>query len=239
MLNEARERAEAFAERFRGRVAELDVPELGEAMHELAAIHDLGGRAGSYAVLSYSLDTADPARGALLQKARELGAAIETQLLFFDLEWNLVPAERADELVEAPELAFARPPPAHAAPLPALPALGARGARAHGDERHGRVCVPAALHRADIRPAGASPRPGRARLARGGPLAPAGPRPRAPRARRPRRSPSRSGRTWARARSSSTPCSRTRRPRTGCAATRTGSRRATSPTRRATSRSRR
>ena len=29
MLNEARERAEAFAERFRGRVAELDVPELG------------------------------------------------------------------------------------------------------------------------------------------------------------------------------------------------------------------
>ncbi len=102
MLNEARERAEAFAERFRGRVAELDVPELAEAMQELAEIHDLGGRAGSYAVLSYSLDTADPARGALLQKARELGAAIETQLLFFDLEWNLVPAERADELVEAP-----------------------------------------------------------------------------------------------------------------------------------------
>ena len=107
MLTEARERAEAFAERYRGRVAELDVAELAEAMHELAEIHDLGGRAGSYAVLSYSLDTADPARGALLQKARELGAAIETQLLFFDLEWNLVPDERAEELLAAPELAFA------------------------------------------------------------------------------------------------------------------------------------
>jgi len=107
MLSEARDRAEAFAERNRGHVADLDVAPLAEAMEELAEIHDLAGRAGSYAVLSYSLDTADPVRGALLQKARELGAAIETQLLFFDLEWNLVPAERADALLEAPELAFA------------------------------------------------------------------------------------------------------------------------------------
>ena len=70
MLTEARERAEAFSERYRGRVAELDVAELVEAMRELADIHDLGGRAGSYAMLSYSLDTADPVRGALMQKAR-------------------------------------------------------------------------------------------------------------------------------------------------------------------------
>ena len=107
MLVEARERAQAFSERYRGRVAELEVDELAEAMEELAAIHDLGGRAGSYAVLSYSLDTADPERGALLQKARELGASIETELLFFDLEWNPVPDERAEELLAAPELEFA------------------------------------------------------------------------------------------------------------------------------------
>jgi oligoendopeptidase F len=107
MLTEARERAEAFSERYRARVAELDEQELVEAMRELADIHDLAGRAGSYAMLSYSLDTSDPARGALLQKGRELGAAIETQLLFFDLEWNLVPQERVDELLEGPELAFA------------------------------------------------------------------------------------------------------------------------------------
>jgi len=106
LLSEARERAEAFSARYRGRVAELDVAELAEAMRELAAIHDLGGRAGSYAVLSYSLDTADPGRGALMQKSRELGAAIETELLFFDLEWNLVPDERAGELLDADELEF-------------------------------------------------------------------------------------------------------------------------------------
>ena len=99
MLGEARDRAEAFAGRYRSRVAELEPAELAEAMRELGAIHDLAGRAGSYAVLSYSLDTADPELGALMQKARELAAAIETQLLFFDLEWNLAADERAEELL--------------------------------------------------------------------------------------------------------------------------------------------
>ena len=104
MLTEARERSEAFAERFKGRVGELDVAELTEAMEELGAIHDLAGRAGSYAMLSFALDTADPERGALMQRARELAAAIQTELLFFDLEWNKVPDERAEELLAAPEL---------------------------------------------------------------------------------------------------------------------------------------
>jgi oligoendopeptidase F len=106
MLAEARDRAAAFSERYKGRVAELGAPELAEAMTELGAIHDLGGRAASYAMLSYSLDTADAERGALMQRARELGAAIETDLLFFDLEWNLAPDERADELLGAAELEF-------------------------------------------------------------------------------------------------------------------------------------
>jgi oligoendopeptidase F len=106
ILNEARDHAHAFAERYRGRLGELDTTELAEAMQELGAIHDLSGRAGNYAMLSFSLDTTDPERGARMQKARELGAAIQTELLFFDLEWNLVPDERADELLAAPELGF-------------------------------------------------------------------------------------------------------------------------------------
>ena len=86
LLIEARDRSTAFAERHRGRVAELDSAGLVDAMNELASIHDLAGRAGSYAMLWFTLDTADPPRGALIQKARELGAAIETQLLFFELD---------------------------------------------------------------------------------------------------------------------------------------------------------
>jgi oligoendopeptidase F len=108
LLDDARERAVAFAGRHRGQIAELGPEGLADAMHELAAIHDLTGRAGSYAMLSFTLDTTDPARGALIQRARELGAAIETQLLFFELEWNLLPEEQAERLLEGDGLDFCR-----------------------------------------------------------------------------------------------------------------------------------
>ena len=38
-------------------------------------------------MLRFAVDTADPANGALLQRVQERGTAIETQLLFFELEW--------------------------------------------------------------------------------------------------------------------------------------------------------
>jgi oligoendopeptidase F len=108
LLNEARERAVAFAERHRGQLGELGPDGLADAMHELGAIQDLAGRAGSYAMLHFTLDTTDPPRGALVQKAREMGAAIETQLLFFELEWNALPEEQVDELLEPEALDFCR-----------------------------------------------------------------------------------------------------------------------------------
>jgi oligoendopeptidase F len=108
LLEEARERAAAFAERHHGQIAELGSEGLVDAMQELAAISDLAGRAGSYAMLNFALDTADPERGALIQRARELGAAIETQLLFFELEWNALSDERAEELLTADGLDFCR-----------------------------------------------------------------------------------------------------------------------------------
>ena len=108
LLGEARERAASFAERHRGCVAGLDAGGLATAMRELAAISDLAGRAGSYAMLGFSLDTADPERGALLQRSQELGAEIEASLLFFELEWNELPDERAEALLAAEELDFCR-----------------------------------------------------------------------------------------------------------------------------------
>jgi oligoendopeptidase F len=108
LLAQARERAEAFALQHRDRVGELGSDGVAEAMRELAAIYDLMGRAGSYAMLDFSLDTSDPKRGALMQRAQEKSAAIETELLFFELEWNLVPDERADEVLAGDGLDFCR-----------------------------------------------------------------------------------------------------------------------------------
>jgi oligoendopeptidase F len=107
-LSEGLERAGGFAERYAGALERLDGDGLREAMLELAQIHDLIARAGYYAALRFSTDTADPANGALLQRVQEQETAVQTKLLFFELEWAALEDERAEELLAADGLDFCR-----------------------------------------------------------------------------------------------------------------------------------
>ncbi|HET7051992.1 MAG TPA: M3 family oligoendopeptidase [Solirubrobacteraceae bacterium] len=103
-LDEAVTAASEFADRYAGKVGELDIKGLAQAMHELERTHELIGRAASYASLRFSTDTADPTRGALLQRVQERGTEVETKLLFFDLEWAALDDKQADELLARPDL---------------------------------------------------------------------------------------------------------------------------------------
>jgi oligoendopeptidase F len=105
-LAEALERARAFAGLHAGKVTQIDAPTLEEAMRELAAIQELAGRAGTYAGLCFSVDTSDPAAGALLQEVQERSTEIETTLLFFELEWASLCDEHADALLADDCLSF-------------------------------------------------------------------------------------------------------------------------------------
>jgi len=104
MLDEARQRSAQFADTYAGKVAVLDGAGLHGAMAELEAINELIGRVGSYASLRFATDTADPARGALLQLVQERATEIETLLLFFELEWAAMDDARAQELLASDEL---------------------------------------------------------------------------------------------------------------------------------------
>ena len=105
-LTEALTRAEAFAARYQGKLSELDSAGLEQAMRELAGIEELVSRAGTYAGLRFSIDTSDPANGALLQEVQERGTQIETLLLFAELEWAALPEEQADALLADERLDF-------------------------------------------------------------------------------------------------------------------------------------
>jgi oligoendopeptidase F len=108
LLADADERAARFADAYAGRVAELDGAGLAAAMADLETITDLVGRAGSYAMLRFAVDTADPANGALLARVQEKATAIETKLLFFELEWATLDDAHADGLLVAEGLETTR-----------------------------------------------------------------------------------------------------------------------------------
>jgi oligoendopeptidase F len=107
-LADALTQAQDFAARHAGRLSELDGAGLKAAMGELAAIMELVGRGGYYAALRFSTDTADPANGALLQHVQEQETAIQTTLLFFELEWAALDDARAEELLAEDGLDFCR-----------------------------------------------------------------------------------------------------------------------------------
>jgi oligoendopeptidase F len=108
MLEQSSDQASRFAAAYAGKVGDLDSDGLAAAMHELEQINDLVGRAASYAALRFATDTADPARGALLQRVQERATEIETKILFFELEWAALEDARADKLLAGPQLDFCR-----------------------------------------------------------------------------------------------------------------------------------
>ncbi len=98
-IAEAEEAAAAFRERYYGKVAELDAATLRDAIEERERIESIATRAIYFAHLTFATNMADPARGALVARLQEKGAVLETQLLFFGLEWAAIEDAVAERLL--------------------------------------------------------------------------------------------------------------------------------------------
>ena len=107
LMDEADRRAAELSV-HRGKVGQLDAAGLAELMAALGELREVLGKAESYAGLRFSEDTTDAAAGALMQRVEERSARVETELIFFDLEWAALPDERVEELLADPRLAFCR-----------------------------------------------------------------------------------------------------------------------------------
>ncbi len=101
---EAEIAAAAFRDRYYGKVAELSAADLATAIDERERIESIATRALYYAHMHFSTNMADQARGALVAKLGEKGAGLETQLLFFGLEWAAIEDEPAERLLDDPAL---------------------------------------------------------------------------------------------------------------------------------------
>ncbi len=91
--------ATAFAERYRGRIGNLDPEVLAKALDTLGSLQDRLGRAQAYAYLYWTVDTNDPDRGALRQSVQETVDRIQQRLVFVDTEWAALDEERVEDLL--------------------------------------------------------------------------------------------------------------------------------------------
>ena len=103
-VQESEQAGAAFRERYHGRVAELSAAELADAIAERERIESILTRAAYFAHLDFSTNMADPARGALVSRLTEEGAALDTQLLFFGLEIADLDDDAVETLLAGPEL---------------------------------------------------------------------------------------------------------------------------------------
>lgn len=99
--------AEAFQEKYRGRVAagEITPDEFLTAVEEIEQIYTGAHKAAMYADLVFSVDTAEPAHGALVQRTSEQVTQVQNALLFFDVEWRQADDDFARRILAHPPLA--------------------------------------------------------------------------------------------------------------------------------------
>ncbi|HJP20821.1 MAG: M3 family oligoendopeptidase [Alphaproteobacteria bacterium] len=80
--------ASEFAERYRGRIAEVFADDLGAAIAAYEGLSETLGRIMSFAGLLHAGNVTDPEIGRFFQNTQERVNAIATELIFFSLELN-------------------------------------------------------------------------------------------------------------------------------------------------------
>src|SRR6201993_947151 len=98
--------AEAFRERYQGRLADLSGTALGAAIDIYERLQEQSGRIISYASLVHAGDLTDPEIGRFFQTMQERINAVSTTLLFFTLELNKL--DDADLAAKQADPALAR-----------------------------------------------------------------------------------------------------------------------------------
>src|ERR1700688_3902889 len=101
--------AAEFAERYQGRLAELDGAELAQAIALYERIAETLGRLSSYAELRHAAEMSDPAISRQAQDMREKVTDISAHTLFFTLELNRLEDDRLATLLAVPALRHYQP----------------------------------------------------------------------------------------------------------------------------------
>ncbi|MEM7500249.1 MAG: hypothetical protein AAF371_19990 [Pseudomonadota bacterium] len=88
--------AQAFAERYEGKLGTLDGDGLAEAVKAYEAMQSRLGRVMSFAMLRYAQNTQDPARAQMMGNLQVQVTALTQPMVFFTLELNRLSADKLE-----------------------------------------------------------------------------------------------------------------------------------------------
>ncbi|NRG17309.1 M3 family oligoendopeptidase [Rhizobiales bacterium] len=111
-LERAEREAQAFEERYKGRLGDLagkSGAELAEAVKAYEALDDLMGRLASFAGLVYAGDTTDAKRQKFYGDIQDKLTTASTHLIFFTLELNRIDDAVIDKAADDPALSHYKP----------------------------------------------------------------------------------------------------------------------------------
>jgi len=100
--------AEAFALKYKGSIAQLEISEFKTMLQDYEELQDKGGKIGSFAYLQWSTDTTNPDFGKLVQESNELSSELSQRLVFLNVEWLSISDTEAQKIIDQPELSFYR-----------------------------------------------------------------------------------------------------------------------------------
>jgi len=97
--------AKDVATRFRGRIGELDAAGMRALLDEVDELEQHLSRLQVYSYLRLSMAATDVEANDLATFSRDRGAEIENALVFLGLEWIALDDDRAEQLLDSPDLA--------------------------------------------------------------------------------------------------------------------------------------
>jgi len=98
------EQAAELANKWKGRVKELEAGELMEAIRSFENLRERAQKLLAYGYLLFATQTHDPRAGSLWQSLQEFYSIFRRDTLFFELEWIKTTDERARTILENPEM---------------------------------------------------------------------------------------------------------------------------------------
>lgn len=96
--------ADAFATKYRGKMASLTASELAQAIRELEHLFNEMSKPETYASLRFAVEADNAEVTAFMQEQSEKATEVRVKLIFVDLELQAIPEDQAQKLLKDPAM---------------------------------------------------------------------------------------------------------------------------------------